>query len=443
MKITMPLGTKTFDLELNLPEENVIVVQNPAPPQPGVWEEIATVALQKPIGTKRLSEYNLEGKKVAIIADDKTRPTPAYRLIPAVLEELKKAGVKGKDITFVAASGEHDGMSQVELEAKFGKEIVDNYRVIYHDAFDLNNLVFFGFSNLANPIWINKTVAEADFTIAIGRIYLHYNFGYAGGAKMILPGVSGVETITYNHSMFCSPNSGVGHLDEHPARQDAEEIANIAGLDFILNILLNNRSEPIAGFAGHYIAAHREGVAYGDRHVWGAEIGEKADITIASPGEGERGWNAFNGVALQTAAAGTKVGGTLILLTNGNHPDSTETPPSDQFQLQLDNLSFEELILEYERRNLDMPRKEFHLQRRKLWSEHHVRRPFFDHNVILTGGKVHNRILKRYGAKNTLAINEALGEATERHGKNARVLVMPKAVSTLPLERLHQNYGVQ
>jgi len=434
MRLTIPLGTKTFDLELNLPEENVIVAQNPAPPEPGSWEELAAAALQNPTGAERLSDYNLSGKKIAIIADDKTRPTPAYRLIPAVLEELKKSGVKGKDITFIAAAGEHEGMTKAELEAKFGKEIVDNYRVICHDAFDLDNLVFFGFSTLANPIWINRAVAEADFKIAIGRIYLHYNFGYAGGAKMILPGVSGVETITYNHSMFCSPNSGVGHLEDHPARQDAEEIASIAGLNFILNILINQRSEPIAGFAGDYIAAHRKGVAHGDRHIWGAEIGEKADITIASPGEGERGWNAFNGVALQTAAAGTKVGGTLILLTNGNNPDSVEIPPSDQFQQMLDNLSFEELIVEYERRNWNMPRKEFHLQRRRLWSEHHVRRPFFDHDVILTGGRVHNRILKRYGARNSLSLSEALDEALERHGKGVRVLVMPKANSTLPLE---------
>lgn len=437
MKLLIPLGTKTFDLELNLPEENVVVAQNPLPPEPGSWEELAAAALQKPIGTERISDYNLAGKKVAIIADDRTRPTPAYRLIPAVLAELKKAGVKGKDITFVAAAGEHEAMNQAELEAKFGPDIAANYRVICHDAFDLNKLVFCGFSNLANPIWINNAVTEADFTIAIGRIYLHYNFGYAGGAKMILPGVSGVETITYNHAMFCSPNSGVGHLEEHPARQDAEEIAGIAGLDFILNILINRGGEPIAGFAGDYIAAHRGGVAHGDRYIWGAEIGEKADITIASPGEGEQGWNAFNGVALQMAAAGTKVGGTLILLTNGNNPDSAESPPSDQFQQMLDSLSFAELILEYERRNWDMPRKEFHLQRRKLWSEHHVRRPFFDHDVILTGGKVHNRVLKRYGARNSLSPAEAVNEAIERHGNNARVLVMPKAASTLPLERFH------
>ena len=88
MKLTIPLGTKAFELELNLPEENVIVAQNPEPPQPGNWEELATTALQQPIGTERLSEYKLAGKKVTIIADDKTRPSRAYSLIPAVLVVL-------------------------------------------------------------------------------------------------------------------------------------------------------------------------------------------------------------------------------------------------------------------------------------------------------------------------------------------------------------------
>jgi len=42
--------------------------------------------------------------------------------------------------------------------------------------------------------------------------------------------------------------------------------------------------------------------------------------------------------------------------------------------------------------------------------------------------------LKRYGARNSLSLSEALDEALERHGKGVRVLVMPKANSTLPLE---------
>ena len=439
MNLTIPLGDKILEAELNLPDENIVVAQSPTQqPQTGNWEDLAVEALHYPIGAKRLSEHNFASKKVTIIVDDKTRSTPAYRLIPAVLDELKHTSVNDSDITFVAACGEHEGMSEDEMKAKFGEEILTKYRTIYHDAFDVAGLAFCGFSQLANPIWVNKAVAETDFVIAIGRIALHYNFGYAGGAKMIVPGVVGGETITYNHAMFCAPNSGVGHLDDHPARQDAEDIAKIVGLDFILNILTNRRNEPIKGFAGHYINAHRAGVAHGDRHVWGCEIGEPADITIASPGKDARGWSPFNGAALQQAALGTKVGGTLILLTNGQEPNAEDKPSTDLFQQMLDELSFEELILEYERRNWDISRHAFHMRRRSLWSEHHVRRPFFDHNVILVGGKISPRILKRYNATNTIPLNDAINEAIERHGKNARMLVMPEAASTLPLEKFHE-----
>ena len=460
MNLTIPLGPKMLEVELNLPDENIVVAQSPIHPHlsfprirgerggAGNWEELAIEALRHPIGAKRLSEHDFASKKVTIIVDDKTRSTPAYRLIPAVLDELKHTSVSDSDITFVAACGEHEGMNEDEMKAKFGEKILANYRTIYHDAFDTEGLAFCGFSQLANPIWVNKAVAEADFVIAIGRIALHYNFGYAGGAKMIVPGVVGAETITYNHAMFCAPNSGVGHLDDHPARQDAEDIAEIVGLDFILNILTNRRSEPIKGFAGHYIAAHRAGVAYGDRHIWGCEVGEPADITIASSGESERGWAAFNSTVLHQASLGTKVGGTLILFTSfssllrkppnhGQEPNAEDKPSTDPFQQMLDELSFEELILEYERRNWDLSRYDFHMRRRSLWSEHHVRRPFFDHNVILVGGKVSSRILKRYNATNTISLNDAIDEAIERHGKTARVLVIPEAESTLPLEKFH------
>ena len=438
MNIAIPLGDKILESELHLPDENIVIAQSPTPQQPGNWEDLAIEALRNPIGAKRLSEHNFASSKVTIIVDDKTRSTPAYRLIPAVLDELKHTSVSDSNITFVAACGEHEGMNEDEMKAKLGEEVLSKYKAIYHDAFDMESLVFRGFSQLANPIWVNKAVAEADFVIAIGRIALHYNFGYAGGAKMIVPGVVGVETITYNHAMFCAPNSGVGHLDDHPARQDAEDIAGIAGLNFILNILTNRRGEPIKGFAGDYIAAHRAGVAYGDRNIWGWEIGEPADITIASPGKGESRWSPFNSAALHQASLGTKVGGTLIMLTNGQEPNAEDKPPTDPFQQMLDELSFEELILEYERRNWDLSRHAFHMRRRSLWSEHHVRRPFFDHDVILVGGKISPRILKRYNATNTIPLNEAIDVAIERHGKNARVLVMPEAASTLPLEKFHE-----
>ena len=103
MNLTIPLGAKMLEVKLDLLDENIVVAQKPIQQQQtGNWEDLAVEALRHPIGAKRLSEHNFAGKKVTIIVDDKTRSTPAYRLIPAILDELKHTSVNDADITFIA-----------------------------------------------------------------------------------------------------------------------------------------------------------------------------------------------------------------------------------------------------------------------------------------------------------------------------------------------------
>ena len=50
------------------------------------------------------------------------------------------------------------------------------------------------------PIYTNRVVADADFKICLGGIYPHSSVGFGGGAKLIVPGVSGFATMFYFHS---------------------------------------------------------------------------------------------------------------------------------------------------------------------------------------------------------------------------------------------------
>ena len=50
-------------------------------------------ALAEPIGAPRLREVAAGKATAAILVDDLSRPTPAFRLLPYVLEELATAGV--------------------------------------------------------------------------------------------------------------------------------------------------------------------------------------------------------------------------------------------------------------------------------------------------------------------------------------------------------------
>ena len=429
MYVTLPVGDERFEVELDLPAAQITVAEKSITRPPRELEDLSEEALQNPMGTPKLCEHDLKGKKVAIMVDDKTRPTPAYRIIPYVLKELKQAGVHDDDISFVAASGEHFPiMNREELVQKVGVETVERYHVIAHDGFDWEELVFRGFTNLGTPIWVNKTVAESDFKIAIGRIALHSGCGYEGGAKMILPGVSSLETITRNHAMFLSPNAGVGTLDENPGRTDAEDAAGIVGLDFILNIVCEKRGRDFWGVSGHYITAHRAGVQFGDEHVWGAAIPEKADITIAAPGGGPTSQSeAFNGMAAQTAGFGTKPGGSLILLRSSKDvEDGTPSGP-------LDNMDFEDVLRHYEKRNWQLSRHEYCTTRRQVGAQHRLRAPFWGRHVTLVGGKVPEGVLRQCGMKHTASLEEAVSEAVDRHGKEARVVVLPEAAATLPV----------
>lgn len=288
MIVEVPYGKDIFRLDLPVPEKRVVVAKAKAEVSSEPIEVQAKVALENPIGAKRIQDNDLKGKKVAILVDDKTRPTPANLLAPLVLDELKKAGASDENIFFIIACGLHTPnmplpivTAEQQIENKLGRELADKYKVVTNDGYNWDKQQFIGFSNFGTPLWINKEVANADYKVAIGRICPHSDPGYEGGGKIIVPGVASMETVVQNHRMNCSPSGGAGTLDENPTRRDMDELGKMAKLDFILNMI----SKPGRGagtdkmwnngFAGDSILAHRCGIEFGDKTVWGAEIGKK------------------------------------------------------------------------------------------------------------------------------------------------------------------------
>ena len=119
-------------------------------------------------------------------------------------------------------------------------------------------LKFVGASNLRHAIWVNRYVAEADFRVAIGRIAPHEAYGYEGGYKMIVPGVASFETILRDHSMnFSRYLRSRRARKPEPAR--SRSIGASVGIDFVVNIVVNSKSEPVRAFAGKVETVHPKG----------------------------------------------------------------------------------------------------------------------------------------------------------------------------------------
>jgi nickel-dependent lactate racemase len=164
---------------------------------------------------------------------------------------------------------------------------------------------------------LNRTFCEADLKIALGGVLPHPYMGFGGGAKLVVPGLAGIDTLQANHQPAVTGISG-GLLDpDVDARRDVEEIALAAGLTFSCNVVVNARRETAGLFCGHPVSAHRAAVRFASDIYRTAAPNAPYDVVClnAYPKDGEllQVGNALN--CYRTANAPLlKEDGTLVIV---------------------------------------------------------------------------------------------------------------------------------
>ncbi len=287
MEITMPWGSGS--LSLDLPDTwNVIIPERGQGGAGKKAEELSLVkdALRKPVGAKPLASRKLKGKKVVIIVDDNTRPTPTYKFFHLILDSLKKAGASLKSVRVIPALGIHTAMSEREMAAKIGPKNLKLVSWENHNAFDLKACHYFGTTGRGTPVYLNKNLKDADLVVLIGLVEPHLWAGFGGGMKNILPGVAYAETIGLHHEIIAEPPyrfNRVGMMPgENSFRQDLEEVRAMIGADiFCLNMVVEHGGRVIASFAGDPIEAHRMCIDY-NRGECGLRVDRQVDGIIVN-----------------------------------------------------------------------------------------------------------------------------------------------------------------
>ena len=264
-------------------------------------------ALERPIAAPALAEIVHGKSKIMIVVDDCMRPTPAHRIAPLLVRQLCAAGVAESQIRFILATGMHRAQTGRDLAAKLGREIVDRFQILPHNPYE--NLVNVGTSPRGIPVWVNRWVAESDIRIGVSSILPHNGAGFGGGAKIIMPGVCGIETVAAHHEEV---PRGTRDLNSNPWRAEIEAIARMIGLEWSINIVLNGAAEAAGIFAGDMIAAHRQAVALAT-HLYRTDLPRDMDIAIASgyPMDQEL---AQARKAVRTVIPSVRPGGAIVLL---------------------------------------------------------------------------------------------------------------------------------
>ena len=281
-------------------------------------EELVREALARPIGAPRLRELVRDKKKIVLIASDHTRPVPSRILIPPMLREIREGNPEA-EITILIATGCHRGTTREELVNKFGEEIVDRETIRIHDCDDEENMVSLGFLPSGAELRINRIAAEADFLCAEGFIEPHFFAGFSGGRKSVLPGIAARRTVMANHCarFIADPHSRTGITEDNPIHRDMMAAARMAGLAFILNVVLNSEKKVICAVAGDCEQAHAEGRAFLNRFCRVDAV--PADIVISTNGGYPLDQNIYQAVKGMTAAEATvKPGGVIIMLARSD-----------------------------------------------------------------------------------------------------------------------------
>lgn len=165
-------------------------------------------ALANPLGIDPISKLVKAGSKVVIAFPDRVKggnhPGAHRRVaIPLILEQLKKAGVKERDIKLICSVGLHKKNTKSELDSYLGREIVNQFwpdRLVNHDAEDPEGIVQLGFDEMGNSVCVNRDVYEADLAIMIGHVQGNPYGGYSGGYKMCVTGITDWKSIRSHHT---------------------------------------------------------------------------------------------------------------------------------------------------------------------------------------------------------------------------------------------------
>jgi nickel-dependent lactate racemase len=265
MRIRLPelfwYGNST--LEIDLPEAwDVELCPMRGAQRPALGDRELAHAIRNPIASPPLRELAQGKRKAVVVFDDMTRPTPVDRIAPVVVEELLAGGIEEEKISFVCALGTHGALTQVELRKKIGSEILERFRVYNHNCYE--NCTPVGTTSRGTPLAVNREVMSADLKVAIGCVTAHANTGFSGGGKIILPGVSHIDSIAHYHIEVPkeAPDSvGLGNFDRNVMRLDIEEAARMAGLDFKIDVVVNESGAVSGVFAGDLVAAYEKAVA--------------------------------------------------------------------------------------------------------------------------------------------------------------------------------------
>ena len=418
MKVRLAYGKEGLWIEL--PDDNVTVME----PRfvPGLPDETEAIrnALRKPIGTPPLLDLVKPDATVAIVFSDITRPQPRERMLPVLLETLSH--VPPEKIMLINALGTHRPNTDEELVGMLGKEIVQSYRIVQHNAWDKDNMVHLGPTSFGHETYINGVYMEANVKILTGFIEPHFFAGFSGGPKAVLPGLADERSVLGNHDaeMIGHPRATWGVTEGNPIWEEMREMAAKTDPTFLLNVTLNKNKEITGVFAGDVWQAHAAGTAFARESVM-VPVPQPFDIVVTTNSGYPLDLNLYQAVkGMSAAALVVKEGGSIIAAAEcwDGIPDHGE------YKNILKMADSPQKLLEVIRAPGFLMQDQWEAQ---VQAQIQLKADVYVKTSYLSDEQIKEALLQPCHS-----IEETLAQLLERYGRDATICVLPEGPQTVP-----------
>lgn len=393
--------------------------------------ELVEEAMASPIGSPRLSELAAGKKNCTIIISDHTRPVPSKDILPPMLAELRQ-GNPDIAITLLVATGFHRLTTKAELVSKLGQEIAEKETIVVHDAFNAESNIPIGILPSDAPLVIDRVAVETDLLIAEGFIEPHFFAGFSGGRKSVLPGVCDRTTVLGNHcgAFIASEFARTGILENNPLHTDMVAAAEMAKLQYIVNVVIDEEKKTVAAFAGDFKAAHEAGVSFLRQYCEVDAI--PGDIVITSNGGAPLDQNVYQSVKGLTAAeASAREEAVLIMCA-----DLADGTGGEGFYQSLKNC---ESPAAHFAQCAATPQNETIPDQ---WESQILARIMMKHPVIFVSRPEMENTLREMKLDYAPTLEEALSKAKAIKGEDAKITLIPNGISVMVRPVAADNAGL-
>jgi nickel-dependent lactate racemase len=241
--------------------------------------------------------------------------------VPIVLDQLNALGVPDGNITVISGGGMHAADSREDLLRTVGRAVLDRVEVLTNEPDNDAIMVNLGTTDIGTPVEVHRRFAEADIKIGITNVNPCMLSGWAGGGKIVMPGISSRRAIYHNHKQFVQVLMELRYASllgiippRNPVRADIEQYATMSGLDMVVNTVLDSQRRLVNVFCGEHVAAHRAAMAQMLPNVE-VSLPQAVDVMIAGVGDPALEVSLFQGGSRVCGGVDRylRLGGTLVM----------------------------------------------------------------------------------------------------------------------------------